>query len=532
MKTSHIKAVIFINLTIIYFILVIVTSFHFKYLLEYAINDKIIENVYRISALLLYLFKNLANILRVVLLNKILSSFDAEATFLSFKQILLLPYLFYKNRTTGEVIARFKDLTNIKIFLANLLSFISVDILSLIVFSILMIKFQPLLGIIIVLSSLSILCILKLNYSKKKKLLKKVSTNEDIINSYLVEAVSNVDTIKGSHLEKRLIDRFKIKYEDSLETFYKYSLNLENISFIKNFLSEFLTVLIYFSGSILVIKNDFSLGKLLVYQSFFLYFSASANRGFNLLENFSDFSNSLNRIEELYLIKNENFSKNYYYLNYELKGDIIFKNLTYKIGTNYLFKNLNLEIKKGQKILISGPSGSGKSTLVKMLMRYIDIPSGMLFISNIDINHYHLENIRKNITYVSSYEYLFTDTLRNNICLFKDVAEKELEEVINLTLVNEIKNNDLETLIEENGFNFSSGERQRIILARALLKKSDIYIFDEALSALDIKAERKILESLFEILKDRTVIVISHRFNNKDLYQRFILVQKGLIYEY
>lgn len=533
LKTSHIKAIIFINLTIIYFILVIVTSFHFKYLLEYAINDKIIENVYRISALLLliYLFKNLANILRVVLLNKILSSFDAEATFLSFKQILLLPYLFYKNRTTGEVIARFKDLTNIKIFLANLLSFISVDILSLIVFSILMIKFQPLLGIIIVLSSLSILCILKLNYSKKKKLLKKVSTNEDIINSYLVEAVSNVDTIKGSHLEKRLIDRFKIKYEDSLETFYKYSLNLENISFIKNFLSEFLTVLIYFSGSILVIKNDFSLGKLLVYQSFFLYFSASANRGFNLLENFSDFSNSLNRIEELYLIKNENFSKNYYYLNYELKGDIIFKNLTYKIGTNYLFKNLNLEIKKGQKILISGPSGSGKSTLVKMLMRYIDIPSGMLFISNIDINHYHLENIRKNITYVSSYEYLFTDTLRNNICLFKDVAEKELEEVINLTLVNEIKNNDLETLIEENGFNFSSGERQRIILARSLLRKSNIYIFDEAFGQIDISREKKILENIFKYLEGKTIIVISHRFNNKKLFDRVLRIESGVIIE-
>ena len=376
-----------IILTLVYFSLSIVTSFHFKYLLEYAINDKVIDNVYLISTILLfiYIFKNFANLLRTILINKILSLFDAQATFLSFKQILLLPYLFYKNRTTGEVIARFKDLTTIKIFLTNLLSFISIDIFSLIVFGFLMIKFQPQLGLIIISSFILILLVLKFNSTKKKKLLRKVSINEDIINSYLVEAISNVDTIKGSHLEKRLIDRFKLKYEESLETFYKYSLNLERMTFIKTFINENLIVLIYLIGSILVIKNKLSLGKLIIYQSFFLYFSASANRGFNLLDTYSDFANALSRIEDLYLIKNENFARNYYYLSYKLEGNIIFRNLTYKIGTRFLFNNLNLEIKEGQKVLISGPSGSGKSTLVKILMRYIDIPSGMAFISNIDI---------------------------------------------------------------------------------------------------------------------------------------------------
>ncbi len=532
-KENKHDVVLLILLTLIYFTLSIITSFHFKYLLEYAITDKIIDNVYSISAILLiiYLFKNVANSIRIILLNKLLSTFDDEATFLSFKQIILLPYLFYKNRTTGEVIARFKDLTTIKMFLSNLLSFISIDIFSLIVFSTLMIKFQPILGITIIISFIIMIVILKLNAKRKKKLLRKVSTNEDIINSYLVEAASNVDTIKGSHLEKRLIDRFKLKYQEAIEAFYKYSCNVEKISFIKNFINENLTVLIFFIGSILVIKNDLSLGKLIIYQSFFLYFQTSANRAFNLIESFSDFSNCLNRIEDLYLIKNENFSKNYFYLSYDLTGDIVFKNFTYKIGTRYLFKDVNLEIKKGQRILISGPSGSGKSTLVKILMRYVEVVSNMVYIAGIDINHYHLENIRKNITYVSSNEYLFTDTIKNNICLFKDIKQEEVEEVCKICLVNEIVDNNYDVLIEENGFNFSNGERQRIILARSILRKSNIYIFDEAFGQIDVLREKKILENIFKYLEGKIIIVISHRFNNKKMFDRVLKIESGGVSE-
>ena len=87
-------------------------------------------------------------------------------------------------------------------------------------------------------------------------------------------------------------------------------------------------------------------------------------------------------------------------------------------------------------------------------------------------------------------------------------------------------------LIENNGSNLSGGERQRILLARALVKQSDIYIFDESLSAIDIKNERYILKDLFAYLKYKTVIVISHRFNNRDLYQQFVLLDKGVIYDY
>jgi ATP-binding cassette subfamily B protein len=234
------------------------------------------------------------------------------------------------------------------------------------------------------------------------------------------------------------------------------------------------------------------------------------------------------------MIPIDNYENNFFYLPYNLEGDIIFKNLNYKIGSKELFSNLNLTIKRGEKLLLSGASGSGKSTLLKMLLRYVETDTSTIFINNIDINHYHLENIRSNITYVTSNEYLFTDTLRNNISMYKEVTEEELHKVCSICCVDEIiKSNLLEydTLIEENGFNFSNGEKQRIILARSLLRNSAIYIFDEAFSGIDITREKKILEEIFKYLKDKTVIVISHRFNNKKVFDRVLKLERGKIIE-
>ena len=145
-----------------------------------------------------------------------------------------------------------------------------------------------------------------------------------------------------------------------------------------------------------------------------------------------------------------------------------------------------------------------------------------------------MENIRSNICYVTSNEYLFTDSLRNNICLNKEINEEEFLKITNICLVDDLVNNDelgYDKLIEENGFNFSNGERQRIILARSLLKKSNIYIFDEAFGNIDIDREKKILNNIFDYLKDKIVIVISHRFNNKKLFDRVIKIKDGDIIE-
>ena len=531
------RSIIVISLlTILYFLFNIIYSLNFKFLIEYSINYKMTLNILLITyiVLLITLFKNINFLLRNILLSKWNSIFDIKTTTTTYKQILLLPYLYFKNRTTGEIISRFKDLNVIRDYLSNVFCSLTTDLICLIIFLIIMFRYISSVTSIILLLIILLLiytCIIK---TKKKKLMKNIKKNEEIINTYLIQGISNVDTIKGSHLEKRFIDKFLVNYKSFIDIVYKYNRFNELNSFIKTSFNDLIYIIIYSFGSYLVIKEKLNLSSLIVFQSFTTYFLGCIYRIQIILEEYSTYKVSKDRLEELFLIREENFSHSYFFLSYDLKGNIEFKNLSYKIGSKYLFKNLNLIIKENEKILLSGDSGTGKSTLVKILMRYINIDYGMVKIKDIDINHYHLENIRKNITYVSSNEYLFNDTIKNNISLYREYQDEEIDKVCKICFVDEIiksKDTGLNTMIEENGFNLSNGERQRIILARSILKESSIYIFDEALGQIDINKEKKILESIFKYLNNKIIIVISHRFNNKKLFDRVLKLEEGIINE-
>ena len=518
------------------FILNFISSFSFKYLLEYSINYAVINNIKNIfiCILIILLFKNLSNFLCNILLSKWILIFDQEITKVTFKQIILLPYLYFKNRSTGEVISRFRDLSIIKNFISKFISSFFIDFFSIVIFLYIMYLYQIEIFIIILIFSLLFLLFYVYYSSRKKKIIIKYNKNQDIVNSFLVESISNVDTIKGSHLEKRLSDVFIIKYQNMLSVLYKYNFYNLIMDFIKNNYFELLNLFIYSIGSYLIIINKTSLSNIIIYQSFFNYYINSYIRLISTIGDYHEYLVSKNRVEDLFLLNEENFVHNFYYLAYNLIGDIKFNNFSYKIGSRYLFYNCNLIIKNGERILISGESGCGKSTLVKVLMRYIEVEYGMVSINNIDINHYHLENIRSNICYVSSNEYLFTDSLRNNICLNKDINDEEFFKITNICMVDDLVCKDdlgYERIVEENGFNYSNGERQRIILARSLVKNSNIYIFDEALGNIDIEREKKILNGIFKYLEGRIVIVISHRFNNKKLFDRVIRIKDGNIIE-
>lgn len=523
-------------LTIIYLIENILTSYNFKYFLEYSINISLSNNILYITIILLILtiFKNINILLKNILLNSWFSKLDLNTTSKTFEQILLLPYLYYKNRTSGEVLARFKDLNTVRYYLSNIFTSLITDIFCIITFLIILFKYSKELTSIIILIFIITIIFESLIVKRKKKYIRKINKHQDIINNYLIEGISNVDTIKGSHLEKRLIDKFNLKYTSLLNTVNSYKILLEITSNIKNNLNEILIIIIYSIGTYLCITNKLTLSNLIIFQAFTNYLLNNFYNIFSLIEEYPDFVSAKERVEELFMLEEEYFKNSYFYLNYKLDGDIIYNNLTYKNGSKYLFKNLNLTIRKGEKILLSGSSGSGKSTLMKMLLKYIETNYDTVKIAGIDINHYHLESIRSNITYTTSSEYLFNDTIKNNITLYKEYNEEELEKIIEICNINDIiKDSDLgiNKLIEENGFNFSNGERQRIILARSLLRKTNIYIFDEALGQIDITREKKILESMFLYLQDKTVIVISHRFNNKKLFDRVLKLEKGQIYE-
>lgn len=523
-------------LTFTYFIFNIISAFHFKYLIEYAVNYNVDNNILTISIVILfiYIFKEITTFLKNVLLIKWSEMFDEEITKITYEQIILLPYLYYKNRTTGEVISRIKDLSIIKEFLSKLIATITTDILTVIIFIIIMFSINKTLTFLSIAVSIILFIINLILTNIKDKKMTKYYKHEDKINSYLIETLASVDAVKGIHIENDIINNFNIKYKKYLESIYNVSTTESLTISLKNTITNIIMVIILGIGTKLVINNELSIGELIIYQSILNYYFYSVVNIVTLQKDFHNFRISLNRIEDLFTISKENFEGSGYYDMCTLKGDIRYEDLTYSYNSHKIFNNLNLTIKQGEKILLCGPSGSGKSTLVKLLMRYIEIPFGNISINNIDINHYHLNNLRNRITYISQQEFLFSNSIYNNIVMNREIKDNELEKVTKVTLVNKIIEKDnlkYQKIVEENGFNFSGGERQRIILARSLLKESDIYIFDEALNQIDIENEKIILNNIFKYLKNKTIIVISHRFNNQELFDRIIEINKGKINE-
>lgn len=535
LKCEKISLLFIFLFTIFYFLFQVVIAFHFKYLLEFPIKYQLETTIVSISVYLfiVYVFREIIFFSKNLLMTKLINISDRLMSFETYKHILLLPYTYYKNRTTGEVISRLRDLNTIKNFVAQVSCFFITDFIGTTLFILILFTINIKMTVIVLFFSILIFLFSLIFSKRRKKLIKKVSKSEDQVNSYLVESLTNVDTIKGSHMEKRLRDNFLIKYNNLLDTAYSLSFMEQILNLVKAFFSDILFVVIWGFGSYLVIIKKLSLGKVLVYQNIFTYFFNSFNSLITIFNNYHSFRVAAFRIEDLFLIDGEEFTGSYYYLSHRLDGDISFNKLSYSISNRTILKGLSLNIKCGEKILLLGKSGAGKSTLVKILLRYIDIPFGYVSIKGIDINHYHLEVIRQGITFVSSNELLFTNTLYNNIVLGREVNYDDFINICKICMVDEIVDDDLgyQVLVEENGFNFSNGEKQRIILARALLRKSDIYIFDEAFSQIDRGRRNIIIKNIFEYLKEKTIVVISHNIENRDIFNRVLKMEDGEVFE-
>ena len=182
--------------------------------------------------------------------------------------------------------------------------------------------------------------------------------------------------------------------------------------------------------------------------------------------------------------------------------------------------------------MIVGPSGCGKSTLIRALLNYSNNPRNTIFINNKDILDYNLKELRNNITYVSQNETIFNDSIYNNINIKNNLEYNDFLELSKMTEVNQLCNKKslgYDYLLEENGFNISGGEKGRIILCRALSENNNIILLDEALRELDVNMERRILKRLFSNMKNKTIIIVSHRLENMDLFDKVVKMNDGKI---
>jgi ATP-binding cassette subfamily B protein len=220
-----------------------------------------------------------------------------------------------------------------------------------------------------------------------------------------------------------------------------------------------------------------------------------------------------------------------------LQGNISFKNagFVYPHTGIEALKNFNLEIKKGNKIAIVGRTGSGKSTIAQLLLRMYDVTKGKIELDGIDIGELYLRDIREQISYVPQDVFLFSDTVNSNIRfgLRKEENGEVLKAAMQASVDKEIEgfSQKYETLIGERGVTLSGGQKQRISIARALIKEPNLVIFDDCLSAVDARTEKEIIGNLYDYLKDKTAIIITHRIFSLFHFDKIVVLDEGEIVE-
>lgn len=518
-------------LTLMFCFLTIGYSVYLKVMIDKVLNqDKYLLIVISLIFFIVILFRSLTNLFRNQMLSYFNMKVDISLFLNSFKRILLLPYNYYKNKTTGEIISRVNDLSYIKQIISQLLTTVFLDIV-LLLFSLVCLYFinSKMFVISFFIAILYVIIIFIYPRFIKTKIYESQAEVAKV-NSYLVESISGLETIKGLRCEKMVNDRLESYYTKAQATIFDYNIISNGVLYLKDLIFYVGVLLINYVGCVDIMNGNFTVGSLLTFNTILGYFLNPLQNFIDLADDYVYVRGVFKRANGLYEVKLDDLeSKN----GLRVEGDISFNNLDFSFnGKDQILKSIKIEFKAKEKILLLGNSGSGKSTLLKILYKYYDVSRGMVLVNGIDINDFSISDIRDDIIYVSQNETLYTGSIKDNILLNRDIDYKDfLDMCCYLEVDNIIKDNLLgyDFLLEENGANISGGERQRIILARALFKKGNVILIDEGLSQMDIDLERRVLKRIFSIFKDKMIIVVSHRFNNMDLYDKVFKLKDGMV---
>ncbi len=429
------------------------------------------------------------------------------------------------------------DVTHITNLLSNAILTLFKDSLTLIGLLLVMFSQNWKLALI----SIIMIPLASLSAKKLGKRINKVTTEAQqksgFLTTYLVELFKNHKLMKifqKEDFEKKRAENYlgqlKEKNQKIQTVYVRMSPIMETLT------GVMIAVLIFYSGALmsvgeLEINNFFSFlaAMMLAYQPV----RALSTLNMILNQGLSAASRILPIIDQRNTIKDLSNAKPIDVKNSNIKFQNV--NFSYETHEGKTLNSINLEFEGGKMTSLVGHSGSGKSTIMNLIPRFYDIQSGEIFVDDQSIYNVTIKSLREQISMVSQETTLFDDTIKNNIKYARENAtDDEIYQVANLSFCEEFINNlpnKYETLIGENGVRLSGGEKQRLSIARAMLKKSSVILLDEATSSLDSETETKIQEALNILTKNKTTIVIAHRLSTILNSNNIYLINSGKVIE-
>lgn len=353
------------------------------------------------------------------------------------------------------------------------------------------------------------------------------------LSDFSQESFSGFAVIKAFVKETKELLAFKklnIKNENVNVEYVKISTKL---NILITLLVESVICVILGYGGYLVYKGEFNAGQLVEYIGYFTSIVWPIMAISMLIEKSSRGKASLKRVGELLDAKIDVCDREGVEELTSVKGGIEFRNLTFRYpdGEFDVLDNISFKIEPGESLGIVGKTGAGKTTLVDLILRTYNVPDGTVFIDGHDVNSVSIKSIRNSCSYVPQDNFLFSDTISNNISFAFDSADEQ--KIIEAAKLSDVHDNIVDfkdgyqTILGERGVTVSGGQKQRISIARALLKESPILILDDSVSAVDTKTEKMILENLRKNRKGRTTILIAHRISTIESMDKIAFIDDG-----
>ncbi|WP_281226304.1 ABC transporter ATP-binding protein [Flavobacterium aquiphilum] len=454
-----------------------------------------------------------------------------------FRQYEKLSLNFYKQNRTGDLMNRIsEDVSKVRMYVGPAVMY---TINTFIRFAIVigyMYNVSPRLTLYTILP-LPILsyCIFKLSseINKRSTIFQQYLSK---VSSYTQEVFSGIRVIKAYSLE----EQHQANINDLANESKSKSLSLAKVQalfgpFMIALIGVSNLVVIYFGGLMYIhgsIKSIGTIAEFILYINMLTWPVASLGWVSSMVQEAEASQKRLNeflKIEPEIQNKNNNKSK--------IDGSIVFDNVSFTYDDTQIkaLQNVSFTVNKGETLAILGKTGSGKSTVLALLSRLYDVTGGKILIDNKEIDQLNLFDLRNSIGVVPQDAFLFSDTIKNNIKFGKeDATDQEVEAVAKSAVVHDNIigfNKGYDTILGERGITLSGGQKQRVSIARAIIKNPEILLFDDCLSAVDTETEEAILNNLYQICKNKTTIIVSHRVSSAKNADKIIILENGKIIE-
>lgn len=452
-------------------------------------------------------------------------------------KLFQMPISYFSGKRSGDLLQRVFDHETIDAFLGNNIASSVFAAFNLTVFSLILFYFDTTVFLFFFIGTISYFLWILL-FVRRRKTIDNETFDNDIRNTdILLELFDNIEDIliNGSQRRRRR------KWQGFQRHIFRTNLNRLSIEeYLNNgsrFINDSKNIIIIIIGAMAVVRNELSLGSLLAIQYVIAQTQTPLREIFDFILKYQEANLAYNRLHEVHSKRPKENRKEVEYLSN--KPHIRFKSVGYSYGNNSRFRlqGLNLIFPHGQTTALVGESGSGKTTILKLLLKYAPPLSGEILVDNISLNSIEEENWRKKVAVVMQNGGIFYDSILNNI------TESDSERPVdNVKLLDSLKLANLEgivgslpegihTKVGRNGVQLSGGEKQRLLIARAVYKDAPIVILDEATSALDAENERQVIANLEGFLKDRTVITIAHRLSTVKNADNIIVIGKSGVLE-